>query len=311
MARKLRIQYAGALYHVINRGNYRRDLFQISGEAESFLATLNEAQQRMGWRVHAFVLMRNHYHFALETPEPTLVDGMHWLQSTWGNRFNRYRNESGHLFQGRYRAILLQDENALGRVVDYIHLNPVRAKIVEPSLVANYRWSSLGSLLKAGGWVDDDGWRATGEFGPDPEDRIAYRDRLIKIGQNEASWKEQGLVGLSEGWALGTAAWKKALAEEWGRKALEPGFERAEIQEIREGAWEKCLKDALSIAGRGASELYVRPYKQDWKIAVAKRVKDQTGASTTWLAERMNLGRPASLRSYLSRFGSTCKANNT
>ena len=86
MARKLRIQYAGALYHVINRGNYRRDLFVNAGEAQAFVETLKEAAARMGWKVHAYVLMRNHYHLALETPEPNLVAGMHWLQSTWCGR---------------------------------------------------------------------------------------------------------------------------------------------------------------------------------------------------------------------------------
>jgi REP element-mobilizing transposase RayT len=105
MARRLRIQYPGAIYHVINRGNYRRDLFTSPGEAQAFLATVKEAKERMGWHVHAYVLMRNHYHLAIETPEPNLVQGMHWLQTTWSSRFNRFRSESGHLFQGRYRAL--------------------------------------------------------------------------------------------------------------------------------------------------------------------------------------------------------------
>lgn len=89
MARKLRIQYPGAMYHVINRGNYRRDLFFNPAEARAFLDTVREAKDRLGWRVHAYALMRNHYHLALETPEPNLAEGMHWLQGTWANRFNR------------------------------------------------------------------------------------------------------------------------------------------------------------------------------------------------------------------------------
>ncbi len=84
----------------------------------------------MGWRIHAYVLMRNHYHLAIETPEPNLVQGLHWLQTTWVSRFNRYRSESGHLFQSRYRALLIENSAVLGKVVDYIHLNAVRAKIV-------------------------------------------------------------------------------------------------------------------------------------------------------------------------------------
>ena len=105
MARKPRIEYAGAVYHVLNRGNYRGDLFETAGAAEAFVVCLGEACERMGWRVHGYCLMRNHYHLALETPRGNLVSGVHWLQSTFGNRFNRYRGERGRAFQGRYQAI--------------------------------------------------------------------------------------------------------------------------------------------------------------------------------------------------------------
>ena len=130
MARKPRIEYAGAVYHVLNRGNYRGDLFETAGAAEAFVSCLEEASERMGWRVHGYCLMRNHYHLALETPRGNLVSGVHWLQSTFGNRFNRYRGERGRAFQGRYQAILVEPGVHLARLVDYLHLNPVRARIV-------------------------------------------------------------------------------------------------------------------------------------------------------------------------------------
>ena len=96
MARKLRIEYEGALYHVLNRGNYRRDVFETAGAAQAFVAVMEDASARYGWNVHAYALMRNHYHLAIETPTANLVDGMHWLQSTIATRFNRFRNERGH-----------------------------------------------------------------------------------------------------------------------------------------------------------------------------------------------------------------------
>jgi len=133
MARKLRIEYEGALYHVLNRGNYRRDLFETVGAAKAFLAVLEEGSAMFNWRVHAYVLMRNHYHLALETPLPNLVEGMHWLQGTIATRFNRFRQEQGHLFQGRYHAILLEDRSVLSRVVDYVHLNPVQGCSIDTS----------------------------------------------------------------------------------------------------------------------------------------------------------------------------------
>src|SRR5688572_29387563 len=113
MARRLRIQYKDALYHVLNRGNYRRNLFSCRGAARAFVAVLGEACERHHWQLHAYSVMRNHYHLALETPQPNLVEGMHWLQSTFGTRFNRYRAEHGHLFQGRYQALLVEDDAAL------------------------------------------------------------------------------------------------------------------------------------------------------------------------------------------------------
>ena len=114
----MRIQHEHALYHVINRGNYRRDIFSSRGAARAFSRLVGEACERHGWQLHAYVVMRNHYHLALETPQPNLVEGMHWLQSTFGTRFNRYRSERGHLFQGRYQALLVEDDAALVRLID-------------------------------------------------------------------------------------------------------------------------------------------------------------------------------------------------
>jgi putative transposase len=104
MARKLRLEFPGALYHVINRGNYRADVFAAERTKEAFAACVFEACAKADWRLHAYVIMRNHYHLAIETPNGNLVEGMRWLQSTFANRFNRLRREQGHVFQGRYKA---------------------------------------------------------------------------------------------------------------------------------------------------------------------------------------------------------------
>ena len=292
---------AGGIYHVINRGNYRRDLFVTPGEGQAFLETLREAKDLMGWRVHAYVLMRNHYHIALETPEPNLVEGMHWLQSTWSTRFNRFRQERGHLFQGRYQALLVEDGAGLARVVDYIHLNPVRAKIVLPAQLAAYRWSSLAGIVKATGWTDDRGWRGIDRFGPDAEGRKAYAAYLVEVGEDEASWERLGLKGLAEGWAIGTSGWRQALAKAHGHRSLSHGMAAAEVRELREGAWEAALSGALMRAGRAETELATKPRRAAWKLAVAQQVRNETGAPIAWLARRMLLGTPATLRSYLCR----------
>jgi len=109
MARKLRLEFPGAIYHVINRGNYRGFVFRTEGAKRAFVDCLFAACVRSEWRLHAFVVTGNHYHLALETPRGNLVAGMQWLQSTFANRFNKLRGEHGHLFQGRYKSLLVEE----------------------------------------------------------------------------------------------------------------------------------------------------------------------------------------------------------
>ena len=133
MARKPRIEFAGAVYHVMSRGDRQNDIFRDDRDRDVFLDTLSEACQRQGWIIHAYVLMGNHYHLLLETPEPNLIVGMKWLQGTYTQRFNRRHKEWGHLFQGRYKALLVQSEEGeyFSTVASYIHLNPVRARLMD------------------------------------------------------------------------------------------------------------------------------------------------------------------------------------
>ena len=302
MARRLRIEYPGALHHVINRGNYRRGLFESVGAAEAFLVTLFEAADKFGWRVHAYVLMPNHFHLAVETPEPNLGEGMHWLQSSMATRFNRLRGESGHLFQGRYQALLIENVAALTRVVNYIHLNPVRAKIVPAEQVAGFRWSSLAALLKGPrpkSLKPQDWLRALGDWPDDAPGHRAYTDYLKALAQDEAAWQREGLVGLAQGWAIGTLAWRRALAKEHAARALTAGLPRAERIELRQASWHASLSANLAKRGKTVSDLTTKPKKQSWKIEMTDEIRQQTGASIAWLAEHLQLGAANSLRGYL------------
>src|SRR5580692_5412955 len=146
MARPLRIQYPGAVYHVMARGSHGQAIFADDEDRKRFLETLAEACQRTGWRVHAYVLMGNHYHLLIETPEGNLVDGMKWLQSTYTARYNRRHKLFGHLFQGRYKAVIVDESEPMyfQVVSTYIHLNPARAGLVRigQQRLKSYRWSS-------------------------------------------------------------------------------------------------------------------------------------------------------------------------
>src|SRR5688572_16713007 len=141
MPRRARMEFEGAIYHVLDRGDRREAIFGDDQDREMFLASLGQACGRTGWRIHAFVLMGNHYHLLVETPEPNLVKGMHWLQCTYTARFNRRHRLAGHLFQGRYKALVVdpQERHDLLTLSDYIHLNPVRARLLGEGRPADYR----------------------------------------------------------------------------------------------------------------------------------------------------------------------------
>jgi len=302
MPRKLRIQYNGAIYHVINRGNYRANLFDTEGAAQAFLNALFEAVARYGWKLHAYVLMRNHYHLALETPLPNLVEGMHWLQGTFSNRFNRFRKQNGHVFQGRYKALLLEGHAVLGRVVDYIHLNPVRAGVVAPSQVEQFRWSSLPQFIKGkrpAGLVCSDWLAARGGWKDNASGLKSYLQYLHEIGNDEQEQKKAGLSKLSRGWALGTHGWKQALARDHAQKTFREGLEKEEIEEIKQMHWENALAEALQAAGRALGELDTKPRLQQWKIEIASKLRKQTGAPIAWIAKNLHLGKPSTTRYYL------------
>lgn len=128
MARGIRVEYAGAFYHVMARGNRRERIFRDQSDRRFFCQTLGEACERAGWRVHAWALMSNHYHLMLETPKGNLVAGMQWLQNTYTRRYNSRHQLWGRLFGDRYKAVLSEggSPHYYCSLMDYIHLNPVR-----------------------------------------------------------------------------------------------------------------------------------------------------------------------------------------
>ena len=132
---------------MISRGNYRKELFE-DRTAGAFEKTLFEACAKCGWLLHAYVIMSNHYHMAVETPEANLVEGMRWLQGTFGIRFNAFRGERGHVFQARYKSLVIEEGRPLLGLVNYIHLNPVRAGIVTVAELREYEPSSYPKFFK-------------------------------------------------------------------------------------------------------------------------------------------------------------------
>ncbi|MBI2214219.1 MAG: transposase [Acidobacteria bacterium] len=144
MARALRIEYPGAVYHITSRGNEKRDIFVDDADRQKFLDFLGEAVIRFGWILSAYTLMTNHFHLVVATPTPNVSRGMQWLNGTYAAWFNRQHERSGHLLGGRFHAFLVEKETYYLELLRYVVLNPVRAKMVERP--EQYRWSSYRAM---------------------------------------------------------------------------------------------------------------------------------------------------------------------
>jgi putative transposase len=145
VSRPLRIEYPGALYHLTSRGDRQEDIFVDDADREEFLSVLTSVVARFGWRVYSYCLMDNHYHLMVETPKGNLSKGMRQLNGVYTQRVNRRHARVGHVFQGRFKAILVDKQSYLLELSRYVVLNPVRAKVVTDP--GRYRWSSYRATL--------------------------------------------------------------------------------------------------------------------------------------------------------------------
>jgi len=191
MARPLRIEYEGALYHVTSRGNAGTNIFLDDGDRARFLETLKSVVDRFDWICHAYCLMGNHYHLLVETPQPNLSRGMQHLNGVYTQWFNRRHARSGHLVQGRFKSILVEKESYLLELARYIVLNPVRAKVVRSA--RDWRWSSYRAT--AGQVACPEFLTIDGLLSQFDEDRTqavrAYR-RFVGEGKGVTVWEQLG-----------------------------------------------------------------------------------------------------------------------
>jgi len=181
MARPLRLEFPGAVYHLTARGNARQGIFEDDGDRRRFLDLLSREVQQQGWRCYAYCLMDNHYHLLVETPDGNLAGGMRRLNGAYTQAFNHRHRRVGHLFQGRYKSIVVDKDSYLLELCRYIVLNPVRARMV--ATVDDWPWSSYPATARAGkrpAWLDVERvWSLFGET--DRAARTAYR-RFIQQG---------------------------------------------------------------------------------------------------------------------------------
>ena len=186
MSRPLRLEFAGAHYHVTSRGDGQEDIFLGDEDRKELLAITGGVVERFEWRVHAYCLMTNHYHLVVETPQATLSRGMRQLNGVYTQRFNRRHARVGHVFQGRYKAILIDKDAYLLELCRYVVLNPVRAGLAaEPE---SWPWSSYGAtagLSTGPRWLTTD-W-LLGQFGRRRQNACAAYRRFVAEGLTTAS----------------------------------------------------------------------------------------------------------------------------
>lgn len=304
MARSPRIQFSGANYHILNRGNYRADLFESEGAARAFESCVFEACEKSGWVLHAHTIMRNHYHLVAGTPRGNLVSGVHWLQSTFGNRFNRFRAEHGRAFQSRYKAILIEPGAELLRVVNYVHLNPVRAGLVTLADLGTYPWSSyrrfVGDPFRRPSCLRCDNWLLQGAGLTDTTAGWrSYADLLATLtvdrGQWETAWKK-----LCSGLASGSAEFQSEMARlaremdqaaDWGGQALD---------EVNQDHWRCLLATGLSVLGKTQRDALNTPRSAAWKVALAYWLKQHSSAHNRWIGQQLSMGHPDAVSRYVN-----------
>lgn len=305
MARKLRVEYPGAIYHVLNRGDRREPIFQDDADRQRFVETLGEVCAKTGWQVHAYVLMPNHFHLVVETPQANLVAGMKWLLGTYTSRFNRRHKLFGHLFSGRYKSLVVDGSGSgyLKSVCDYVHLNPARAKLVAMDTpLKGFAWSSWPAYLQAPSkrpaWLRVD--RVLGEWGV-PKDSPAGRQRLEHALELRRGAEEGGeFKPIRRGWCLGEAAFRKELLAQMSERlgAEHYGKERAESAETKA---ERIIAEELKRRRWKAAELQTRPKGDAGKVALAARLRAETTMTVGWIAERLGMGTRGYLNHLLYR----------
>ncbi len=238
MARAWRIEYEGALYHVLSRGNQRQDIFLDNDDRKLFLTTVGDMSERFEIDIFAYVLMDNHYHLLFRTKRANLCRSMQWFGATYTKRFNLRHNRSGHLFQGRFKNMLVQNEAYLMQLSYYIHRNPLRAAMVRR--LADYRWSSYRAYAYGRGQPD---WLNTtpilSHFINVEDKNLAYREAIQKYAKEEQRvWED-----LRHGIFVGTEKFVKKI-----KKRYLPDIPHAELPVQKRVVKDQNLDTVLSKA---------------------------------------------------------------
>jgi len=305
MPRHPRIEYAGAVYHVMCRGDRREAIVETDEDRHLFIETLGQACERSGWIVHSYVLMNNHYHVLLETPEGGLVDGMRWFQTTYTARYNARKRMCGHLFQGRYKAIVLDPADpAYVRIAsDYIHLNPARAHMLKKAhpRLEEYPWSSYPAYIGKDDipdWLETE--RVLDSHGTTGEEYRRYMQGRAKEAIGGSKEMEREWKAIRRGWYLGGETFREEMVDRIGdrmaRKKRE-SYSGAGVKGHDEKTAKGLLAKGLEALKTGQEEVKSWKTTDVRKQALTWLIRSSTMASSEWISEHIGMGH----RSNISR----------
>jgi len=297
------------------RGNNGQEIFVSDAGRRLFLSTLGEACLQTGWMVHAYVLMSNHYHLLLETPEPNLVAGMKWFQGTYTQRFNAMFKRRGHLFQGRYKALPIEtsSDGYFREVGQYIHLNPFRAGLAgvgKSAALEEYPWSSypvyVGKIRKVPEWLCRS--RLYSACGLE-EGRSGYMARYKALLEARMPGEAGELINLERevverqlrrGWYVGSSSFGEDLVARIEKVSDNLRGEQRRTHGEREA--ERLLLAALRVLGVEEDELLAMKSMRVEKQAIAWLLKRHTPVTGVWIADRLQMGHRVNASRAVSAF---------
>ena len=300
MARPLRIEYAGAIYHVMARGNARQVIFGDDTDRHKLLNDLEDTVVRCGWELFSFVFMPNHIHLFFRTPRPNLPRGMQRLLSTYANGYARRHRRPGHLFQGRFKGELIEDESYFWTVSRYIHLNPVRGRRPLVSHPRDWAWSSYPGYAdkrKRLCWVAYDtlleAWQ--GELGGS-NPAAAYR-RYVEQGLKRPP--ENPFAKAAHGWLLGGKGFVERIRREMKSPRFADEVPRArslgtvDVESVLAAVTRHYKVDSEVLARRGDGHIA--------RAVAAWLARRLTSATLRELSVPLGLGRPESVSNLTRR----------
>lgn len=324
MPRAPRIEFENAIYHVMARGNRQEPIVFSDEDRELFVKTLSDACTRSGWEVFAWVLMDNHYHLVFRTPQANLVAGMQWFQNAYTRRLNSRHQLWGHLFGGRYRSILVENDSHGGSmwrdylttVIDYVHLNPGRDGLVDGGEVscADYEWSSVAT-----GYALPPSKRPPWMIVEEGLDLFGYRDSAANRRKfidrlDDWVWEEKGepeMEGVSvetrvkRGWFWGSQSFQERMFEHLDQEGVRESrdYQSSQTeQDYNENRALEIMAEAEDFFGEAITDL-CEVIRGDWtRHAIAWAIARETTVSQKWIAENVNLKSAANASQQIRRF---------